>query len=70
MSQEELIESQKLISNLCKHINQLNEDKAKIICELRDQIINNEKLIEKNNLLIKRLEDKVSNKYSQIIQQL
>jgi hypothetical protein len=60
--QDEIKELRKLTSNLCKNITDLNNEKAKIICQLREQIINNEKLIEKNNLLIQLLEDKVRTK--------
>jgi len=67
MSQEEeLIESRKLISNLCKHINQLNEDKAKIICRLTTEIKQNQEQIKKNERVILELEKKMSNLSSQI----
>ena len=66
--QDEIKELRKLTSNLCKNITELNNEKADIICKLREQIIDNEKLIEKNNLLIQLLEDKVSNLSSQIAQ--
>ena len=55
--QDEIKELRTLTSNLCKNINELNNEKANLICQLREQIINNEKLIEKNNLLIQLLED-------------
>jgi|9_EtaG_2_1085328.scaffolds.fasta_scaffold202296_1 hypothetical protein len=69
MSQEEeLIESRKLISNLCKNINELNEQKAKIICRLTTEIQQNQDQIKKNERVILELEKKVSKLSSQIAQ--
>lgn len=69
MSQEEeLIESRKLISNLCKNINELNEQKAKIICRLTTEIQQNQEQIKKNERVILELEKKVSKLSSQIAQ--
>tara|TARA_R100000329_G_C7551473_1_gene194875 strand:- start:256 stop:468 length:213 start_codon:yes stop_codon:yes gene_type:complete len=63
---EELIASRKLICNLCKNINQLNEEKAKIICDLRTEIQENQEQIKKNERVILELEKKVSKLSSQI----
>ena len=69
MSQEEeLIESRKLISNLCKNINELNEQKAKIISRLTTEIQQNQEQIKKNERVILELEKKVSKLSSQIAQ--
>ena len=64
--EEELIASRKLISNLCKNINELNEEKAKIICDLRTEIQENQEQIKKNERVILELEKKVSKLSSQI----
>ena len=66
--QDEIRELRELTSNLCKNINQLNEDKAKIISRLTTEIQQNQDQIKKNEIVILELEKKVSKLSSQIAQ--